>query len=36
MAADLLAVRGNPREDISALWDVAAVVANGRRVTRDL
>jgi imidazolonepropionase-like amidohydrolase len=36
MAADLLAVRGNPLEDISALWDVAAVVANGRRVTRDL
>jgi imidazolonepropionase-like amidohydrolase len=30
-AADLIAVQGNPLEDISALWDVAAVVARGRR-----
>ncbi len=31
-AADLLAVRGNPLEDLRALLDVAAVVARGRVV----
>ena len=31
-AADLLAVRGNPLDNIHALFDVAAVVARGRRV----
>jgi imidazolonepropionase-like amidohydrolase len=31
-AADLLAVEGNPLEQIRALWDVRAVVARGRRV----
>ena len=30
-AADLIAVQGNPLEDINALWDVALVVARGRR-----
>lgn len=31
-AADLLAVGGNPLEDIHALWDVQAVVARGKRI----
>jgi len=31
-AADLLAVRGDPLRDIHALWQVAGVVAAGRRV----
>lgn len=31
-AADLIAVRGNPLDDIHALFDVALVVARGRRV----
>lgn len=30
-AADLLAVQGNPLENIDALWDVAMVVARGKR-----
>ncbi len=30
-AADVIAVRGNPLEDIHALWDVAMVVARGER-----
>lgn len=30
-AADLIAVRGNPLDEISALWDVELVVARGRR-----
>jgi imidazolonepropionase-like amidohydrolase len=31
MAADLIAVGGNPLDDIQALWDVRLVVAGGRR-----
>lgn len=30
-SADLIAVRGNPLEDIRALWDIALVVARGER-----
>lgn len=30
-AADMIAVRGNPLEDVHALWDVACVVARGTR-----
>lgn len=30
-AADVIAVRGNPLEDINALWNVACVVARGDR-----
>ncbi len=31
-AADLLAVRGNPLENIHALWDVDSVIARGKRI----
>ena len=33
-AADVLVVRGNPTEDINALWDVEDVFLAGRRVKR--